>query len=200
MPKLLRRGKDRHDAPVEPVLTSAPVGEGSPPPEAAPVAAAPAPVPDPASASTYDLPAGAPYEKPISWEPAPEPPPPPRSTGGLLGFYKETGEQTKEERDRVAAMEFEQAISPVMEMMRASVPEASTPEEAARILSENQGEITPDPQGGAYVYGDAFDADARVYYRLLRRNYEKNPRPSERRKQSHHLHSVYGKLTGTKGW
>ena len=88
-----------------------------------------------------------------------------------------TGEQTPEERDRVAAQEFEAAIAPVMEYMRQHLPEASTPEEAARIWAENQGEITPDPKGGSYVAGDAFDADARVYYRLLRRDYEKNPRP-----------------------
>jgi hypothetical protein len=120
---------------------------------------------------------------------------------GLLGrVYGDVGEQSAAERDRVAAMEFEQAIAPVLDLMRASVPEASTPEEAARILAANQGEITPDPQGGAYVPGDAFDADARVYYRLLRRDYEKNPRPSQKRELSPHLHGVYGKLTGTKGW
>jgi hypothetical protein len=104
------------------------------------------------------------------------------------------------EKDRIAQAEFEQAIAPVLDMMRAAVPGASTPEEAQRILSENQGEITPDPKGGAYVYGDAFDHDARVYYRLLRRDYESNPRPSEKRPTSHHLHGIYGKLTGTKGW
>jgi len=135
-----------------------------------------------------------------------EPPPsrdPDTGKGGLLNrVLLFSGEQSPEERDRIAAEEFQQAIAPVMDYMRAAVPEASTPEEAARILSENQGEITPDPQGGAYVPGDAFDADARVYYRLLRRDYEKHPRPSEKQKQkqSHHLHAVYGKLGGNKGW
>ena len=135
-----------------------------------------------------------------------EPPPsaePSTGKGGLLNrVLLFSGEQTPEERDRIAAQEFEQAIAPVMDYMRAAVPEASTPEEAARILSENQGEITPDPQGGSYVPCDAFDEDARVYYRLLRRDYEKHPRPSEKekQKQSHHLHQVYGKLGGNKGW
>ncbi len=135
-----------------------------------------------------------------------EPPPSPEPSTGKGGLLNRvllfSGEQTPEERDRIAAQEFEQAIAPVMDYMRAAVPEASTPEEAARILSENQGEITPDPQGGSYVPGDAFDADARVYYRLLRRDYEKYPRPSEKenQKQSHHLHQVYGKLGGNKGW
>lgn len=153
-------------------------------------------------APTYDMPGVAvDVDRPPSWEPAPPPPPSPRSSGSLFQrALGDPGEMSPEERDRVAAMEFEQAISPVLDMMRAAVPGASTPDEAARILSENQGEITADPQGGAYVHGDAFDADARVYYRLLRRDYEKNPRPSEKKKVSHHLHGAYGKLPGTRGW
>jgi hypothetical protein len=161
----------------------------------------PRPAPEPPS--TYELPGAgaADFDPPISYEPAPPPPPSPRSSGSLLQrALGDPGEQSPEERDRIAAMEFEQAISPVLEMMRAAVPGANTPEEAARILSENQGEITPDPHGGAYVPGDAFDADARVYYRLLRRDYEKNPRPSEKKSVSHHLHGVYNKLPGTRGW
>lgn len=133
-----------------------------------------------------------------------EPPPSrdgPAAKGGLLNrVLLFSGETTAAERDRVAAEEFEQAIAPVMEYMRAAQPDASTPEEAARIWSENQGEITPDPMGGSYVHGDAFDRDARVYYRLLRRDYEKAPRPSEKRSMSHHLHGAYGKLPGTRGW
>ena len=156
------------------------------------------------AAADYTPPTGADdFQLPERHIPA-EPPPSrdgPTGKGGLLNrVLLFTGEQTAAERDRIAAEEFEQAIAPVMEYMRAVVPEASSPEEAARILSENQGEITPDPQGGSYVYGDAFDKDARVYYRLLRRDYEKNPRPSEKKAVSHHLHGVYGKLTGTKGW
>ncbi len=157
-------------------------------------------------AATYTPPDGADdFQLPGRHVPA-EPPPsaePSTGKGGLLNrVLLFSGEQTPEERDRIAAQEFEQAIAPVMDYMRAAVPEASTPEEAARILSENQGEITPDPQGGSYVPGDAFDADARVYYRLLRRDYEKHPRPSEKekQKQSHHLHQIYGKLGGNKGW
>ena len=159
------------------------------------------PPPGPTETPTYELPGTVDFDPPISYEPAPKPPPSPRSSGSLLNrVLGDPGEQTPEERDRVAAAEFEQAIAPVMELMRAAVPEASTPEEAARILDQNQGEITPDPQGGSYVHGDAFDRDARVYYRLLRRDYEKTPRPSEKKGVSHHLHGIYGKLTGTKGW
>ena len=126
-------------------------------------------------AATYTPPDGADdFQMPGRHVPAEPPASPEPSTGqgGLLNrVLLFSGEQTPEERDRIAAQEFEQAIAPVMDYMRAAVPEASTPEEAARILSENQGEITPDPQGGSYVPGDAFDEDARVYYRLLRRDY-----------------------------
>jgi hypothetical protein len=156
--------------------------------------------------ATYAPPGGAEdFQLPNRHIPA-EPPPsrePPAPKGGLLNrVLLFSGETKPEERDRIAAEEFEQAIAPVMEYMRVQNPDASTPEEAARIWSENQGEITPDPNGGGYVYGDAFDRDARVYYRLLRRDYEKTPRPSEKGKRSisHHLHGVYNKLPGTRGW
>ena len=140
---------------------------------------------------------------------AAEPPPPPEPDTGKGGLLQRvlmfSGETTAAERDRVAAEEFEQAIAPVMEYMRAAIPEASTPEEAARIWAENQGEITPDPKGGSYVPGDSFDHDARVYYRLLRRDYEKTPRPSEKKKESHALTGTggadgYRLLPGTRGW
>ena len=123
--------------------------------------------------------------------------------GGLFNrMYGDVGEQSAAERDRVAAAEFQAVLAPAMELLQASVPEASSPEEAARILEQSQGELVPDPNGGSYVRGDAYDADARVYYRLLRRDYEKTPRPSEKtkRQQSPHLHATYGKLPGTRGW
>jgi len=189
-------------ADAHPTTQTAPTDTGPAP--TTQMAAAPRPVYQ--EAATYTPPDGAEdFQLPGRHVPA-EPPPsrdPETAKGGLFNrVLLFSGEQTAAERDRVAAEEFEQAIAPVMEYMRAAVPEASTPEEAARILSENQGEITPDPKGGAYVNGDAFDNDARVYYRLLRRDYEKNPRPSDRDRKttSPHLHQVYGKLIGTKGW
>lgn len=218
MPSLLKRGRKQDTAEA--------AGNGAPDPmpaaagvEAPPAGAqAPEAPPAPAEATgpsdmaaprpravesrpTYELPGTIEFDPPISYEPAPPAPPPPRSSGSLLTrALGDPGELSAEERDRQAQTEFEAAIAPVMDLMRSAVPEASTPEDAARILSENQGEITPDPQGGAYVPGDAFEADARVYYRLLRRDYEKNPRPSERKQMSHHLHGVYNKLPGTRGW
>jgi len=123
--------------------------------------------------------------------------------GGLFNrMYGDVGEQSADERARQAAFEFQQMLAPAMDLLQASVPDASSPEEAGRILEQSQGELVPDPKGGSYVDGDAFNTDARIYYRLLRRDYEKAPRPSEqgRRQPSHHLHSVYGKLGGNKGW
>lgn len=154
--------------------------------------------------ATYAPPSGADdFQLPQRHIPA-EPPPSPEPSAGPSGLLQRvlmfSGETTAQERDRVAAEEFQQAIAPVLEYMRVQNPDASTPEEAARIWAENQGEITPDPMGGSYVHGDAFDRDARVYYRLLRRDYEKTPRPSEKRSLSHHLHGAYNKLPGTRGW
>jgi len=160
--------------------------------------------------SDYSPPQGAgDFQLPQRYIPAEPPPsqepPAPPSSGLLSRVLLFSGETTAAERDRIAAQEFEAAIAPVMEYMRQAVPEASTPEEAARIWSQNQGEITPDPKGGSYVPGDSFDHDARVYYRLLRRNYEKVPRPSEQRKESRSLTRPGGAegfrlLPGTRGW
>ena len=149
----------------------------------------------PSGAGDFQLPS-----RHIPAEPPPSAEPPAGPAGLLQRVLMFSGETTAQERDRVAAEEFERAIAPVLDYMRVQNPDASTPEEAAQIWAQNQGEITPDPEGGSYVYGDAFDADARVYYRLLRRDYEKTPRPSERRSVSHHLHGVWNKLPGTRGW
>lgn len=219
MASLLKKGRKGSKAAAEaPAVTAAEMAAPAPAPESqshaptaemapapTPVAEPGAPVPQPYdAAAAYTPPVGAAdFQLPERHIPA-EPPPsrePPVAGGGLLNrVLLFSGETTAAERDRIAQEEFQQAIEPVMEYMRAAVPEASSPEEAARILSENQGEITPDPKGGSYVHGDAFDRDARVYYRLLRRDYEKTPRPSEKRSVSPHLHGIYGKLTGTKGW
>ncbi|MDX6410380.1 MAG: hypothetical protein QOE13_3451 [Gaiellaceae bacterium] len=159
--------------------------------------------------ATYAPPGGADdFQLPVRHYPS-EPPPSPEPPAGPAGLLQRvllfSGETTAQERDRIAAQEFEQAIAPVMEYMRVNNPDASTPEEAARIWAENQGEITPDPRGGSYVPGDSFDRDARVYYRLLNRDYEKTPRPSEKRKESRALSRSggadgYRLLPGTRGW
>lgn len=189
----LRRGNKEEAAPAPgPVEGGPPVAEGEPAVTTVAVEDTPSPPPP----------------QPAAWEP-PAPgyadggtsPPPGR--GGLFGrMYGDVGEQSAEERDRQAAREFQQVVAPAMELLQASVPEASSPEEASRILEQSQGELVADPDGGAFIHGDAFENDARVYYRLLRRDYEKTPRPSEKNKRrtSPHLHQVYGRLTGNKGW
>lgn len=215
MPTLIKKGRKKEtDNSVGAPMPEAIAAEA--PPAPAPTTEMPAaseptqverdydPPPKYQAAADYVPPTGAEdFQLPERYIPA-EPPPsrePPAPKGGLLQrVLLFSGEQTPEERDRIAAEEFQQAIEPVMEYMRTAVPEASTPEEVARILDERAGEVTPDPQGGSYVYGDAFDADARVYYRLLRRDYEKTPRPSEKKPVSHHLHGVFNKLPGTRGW
>jgi len=202
----VRRGK-KPEATVDP----APLAEAEPlvlddlpAPEETPAPDEPAP-PDGGAAMEATPHTEAP--QPPSWEP-------PAATGGnqrrsssapgakalFSRMFGDVGEQSAAERDRQAAEEFQQVLAPAMDLLRASVPEASSPEEAARILEQSQGELIPDPDGGAFVRGDAFNTDARVYYRLLRRDYEKTPRPSQKRGASPHLHRVYGKLTGTKGW
>ena len=126
-----------------------------------------------------------------------------RTSGSLFTrMYGEPGERSRADRDREAAAEFEQAVAPVLDMLVSTVPQASSPEEAARALESQVGELLPDPGAGAYIPGDAFEREARVYYRLLRRDYEKDPRPSltKNRGPSHHLHGQYKAFPGTKGW
>ena len=192
MPKLLRRGKTParapevdHAAQAEPAVEERPAVEAEPQPQ-------PEPAPPPVTAGD-SRPAGNGNKGSTS----------PGGPGGLIGrLYGDPGEVSREERDRQAALEFEQAVAPVMDLLKASVPEASSPDEAARAWESRVGELRPDPGAGAYVPGDRFDREARVYYRLLRRDYEKNPRPSMARKRSvsHHLHSQYNRFPGTKGW
>ncbi|MGH9156511.1 MAG: hypothetical protein ACRD1K_11900 [Acidimicrobiales bacterium] len=121
--------------------------------------------------------------------------------GGLIQrMYGEPGAASASDLERQAAAEWDQAVKPVMELLHQSVPGAGSPEEAARILAERQAPYNPDPAGGEWVHGDAFTRDARVYYRLLRRDYEANPRPARTRGRTHRLHDAYGLLPGVKGW
>lgn len=191
MPKLLKRDK-------------------APKQEAGPQGADPA---EAQAQAQVQAPEAAPPPPPAPMASDPAPPPPGngdgddyatiKTSGGLFNrMYGEPGETSRSDRDRQAAMEFEQAVAPVMDLLVGSVPEASSPEEAARAWEARVGELRPDPGAGSYIPGDAFDREARVYYRLLRRDYEKNPRPSldRNKKVSHHLHSQYKSFPGTRGW
>ena len=192
MPKLLRRDKSPKatDAPPAAETAQLEAEAPAPPPPPAPTASEPPPPPPAPMASEPGNGNGDDYETIMT-------------SGSLLTrMYGEPGERSRSDRDRVAAAEFEQAVAPVMDMLAGSVPEASSPEEAARAWEARIGEVRPDPGAGAYLPGDAFEREARVYYRLLRRDYEKNPRPSltKNKKVSHHLHSQYKAFPGTRGW
>lgn len=197
----LRTGKRKPEAADAPAADAQPeAADAQPPPEAAPEAPAAAeaePAPVTAMASTN----GGDGD---------------RSGGngagrkGLLSrMYGDVGENTAAERERVAAQEFEYWMGPPMELLQASVPEASSPQEARAEWERRQGEILPDPKGGAQIEGDAYSREARIYYRLLRRDYEANPRPAKDRQpyylgnrgnKSHYLHDTYHRLPGVKGW
>jgi len=122
------------------------------------------------------------------------------SGGSLRRLYTVPERQSAQERDRQAAEEFAQAVSPATDLLRQAVPGAGTPEEAAQALAASLGEYIPDPDGGAYVAGDAFGEDRRVYYRLLHRDYHPDPRPRGGRRGSHRLHDRPQLLPGTRGW
>lgn len=115
--------------------------------------------------------------------------------------YLESGALNADERERQAELEFQEAMSPIDGFLTQAVPEAGSPEEAKRLLAERQGAYFPDPDAGASLPGDRYDRDARVYYRLLRRDYESNPRPRRPRPgTSPFLHDAHALLPGPKGW
>ncbi len=194
MPKLLKRGKASTEEDAATAADSAPTeavveAHSEPEPELEPE---PEPERAPQATSFPASPASTPGGGPSSG-----------GRAGLLGrMYGNPGEMSRAERERQAAAEFEQAVAPVMDLLVASVPEASSPDEAAQAWEARGGELRPDPAGGAYIPGDRFEREARVYYRLLRRDYEKNPRPSLTKKSglTHHLHTQYNRFPGTKGW
>lgn len=218
MPSVIKTGRKRAAPKAAAGAAPEPTAEDATSTDMVAVAEAPAPAVQAAAPArryaaptydpnaTYTPPSGASdFQLPARFYPA-EPAPLPEPNTGSGSIIERallfSGEQSAADRDRQAQADWEAAMAPVMELMKQFVPDAATPQEAERILAENQGAITPDPNGGSYIAGDAFTDDARVYYRLLRRDYEKTPRPSEvgKRPLSHHLHTLHGKLTGVKGW
>lgn len=71
-----------------------------------------------------------------------------------------------EERERMAAQEFQAAIAPGLEGLREVVPDASSPEEAKQILEEQQGEFVEDTEGPNLSASDIYRSDTSVYYRI----------------------------------
>lgn len=87
---------------------------------------------------------------------------------GPVGFFRQMwGDDgmAKNERERQAAAEFEAAIRPAKELLMASVPDASSPEEAARRLQESQPELLPDPEP-SYPRDWYYKGDAVAYYQV----------------------------------
>jgi hypothetical protein len=73
-----------------------------------------------------------------------------------------------EERERQAAAEFEAAIAPGLEKLRDAVPDASSPDEARRLLEERQGEVLVDEEGERLKQSDMYSGEASVHYRIQR--------------------------------
>lgn len=73
---------------------------------------------------------------------------------------------TAEERDRVAAAEFQAAIAPAFAGKDGPPPAASTPDEAVREFVEAAGPALPDPGGN--IAGSIYNDETAAYYRIRR--------------------------------
>ncbi|MGQ0744487.1 MAG: hypothetical protein ACT4OS_09165 [Acidimicrobiales bacterium] len=121
-----------------------------------------------------------------------------RARPSLRRLFTVPERMSHEAREAEGAQELSQAMAFPLNLLSQAVPEAGTPEEAARLLAERQGELVADPAGGSEIHGDRFDTDRRVYYRLLNRDYQ--PRNPRAKKISHKLHDRPALLPGTRGW
>lgn len=74
---------------------------------------------------------------------------------------------SREEAEREAAMEFDQAVAPSMERLRAAVPDASSAEEAWRAIESRLGppSTDPDPELPSHP---VYTGDTLVYHQLRR--------------------------------
>ncbi len=73
----------------------------------------------------------------------------------------------REQLEREAAAELYQAVSPALELLQATVPEASSPEEAQRALESKLGPVRPDPDAQLPSHA-VYKGDALVYQQLRR--------------------------------
>ena len=73
---------------------------------------------------------------------------------------------SRDELERQAAADFEAAIAASLEGLREVVPDASSPDEARRVLEERQGDALPDPEGERLRAHDLFRTEASVHYRI----------------------------------
>lgn len=125
--------------------------------------------------------------EPVAAPPAPEPvaasapsgPRPDYSTTGNGGdprefsanHYLDLGDlfttprnMSEEERQRMAAADFQAAIAPALAQMEDAPPVTATPDEAVREFVEKTGPALPDP--GAGIEGNIFNNEATAYMRI----------------------------------
>ncbi len=90
------------------------------------------------------------------------------------GLLKNERPPSRDELDRQAEAEFRAAIAPSVERLRELAPDASSPEEALRQLTERWEDPLPDPEAERLRGQDQFQrgpADTAVYYRIRRHFY-----------------------------
>ena len=87
---------------------------------------------------------------------------------------------SREEAEREAAMEFNQSIAPSMDLLKAAVPDASSPEEAWRAIEGRLGQPIRDPDA-ALPDHPVYQGDALVYQQLRRHYGRTSPGGSFRR-------------------
>ena len=137
----------------------------------------PEPAPEPEMYPTYPAPppeASQPFVPPSA---APVPPPedehlsPAFWMQSLTSVITKSGEPNRDELARQAEQEFNNAIMPGLMGLRDAVPDASSPEEAKRILAEREAqyEYPEDPEAGTLSQSDIYRADSSVYYRIRKR-------------------------------
>lgn len=76
---------------------------------------------------------------------------------------------SREEAEREAAAEFNQALAPSMDLLRAAVPDASSPEEAWRTIESKLGQPLNDPD--AQIPRHPVWSDDALVYQQLKRHY-----------------------------
>ncbi|HEX2272658.1 MAG TPA: hypothetical protein VHG90_02160 [Acidimicrobiales bacterium] len=118
----------------------------------------------------------APAAGPVSAAPPPEEDGEERlpATFYFEGLLKNERPPSREELDRQAEADFHAAIAPAVGQLHELVPDASSPEDALRQLTERWEEPLPDPEGEAERGQDPFKrgpAETAVYYRI-RRHFE----------------------------
>ena len=87
---------------------------------------------------------------------------------------------SREEAEREAALEFDQAAARSMELLKAAVPEASTPEEALRAIESRLGPPATDPMPELPAHPQ-YQGDTLVYHQLRRHYGRTSPAGSFRR-------------------